>query len=87
MDEGGLVCIMRLVAFQFSLSGDGRADFDEGGRDVGRCFMEGGVNVADGDANELDASPVSSEGAKKGVVLLRLLGEFLLASEVLAEAK
>ncbi len=42
--------------------------------------------MAEGDANELDASPISSEGAKEGVVFLGLLGELILEAEVPAEA-
>ena len=48
--------------------------------------VEGRTGVADGDTYELDASLVLSESAKEGVVLLGLLGEFLLASEVCAKA-
>ena len=58
----------------------------EGGRDVGRGIVEGDVGVADGDANELDASLTSSESAKEGVVLLVLLGELVVAAEVPAKA-
>ena len=58
----------------------------EGGRDVGRGIVKDGAGVADGDANELDASPISSEDAKEGVVLLGILGELVVAAEVPAES-
>ena len=42
--------------------------------------------MADGDAYELDASPISLEGAKERVVLLGLLEELVIASEVPSKA-
>ena len=68
------------------MSWDGRADFVEGGRDVGRSVMEGGASVTNGDTHEVDAFSMSSEGAKERVLFLGLLDEFLLASDVLALA-
>ena len=44
------------------------------------------TGVADGDANEVDSPPISSEGAKEGVVFLGLLGELVLEAEIPAEA-
>ena len=81
MDEGGLV-----YALCGLLGGSRGESHGEGGREVGRGDVEGGTGVADGDADELDASPISSEGAKEGVVLLGLLGELVVAPEVPAEA-
>jgi hypothetical protein len=43
--------------FRFLLGSGGEADLGEGGRDVGRSVMESGAGLADGYANELDASP------------------------------
>ena len=74
MNEGCLVYVLRLLAFCFSFCGDGAADFGEGRCDVSRGIVEGGAGVADRDADELDASLISSEGAKEGLVLLGLLG-------------
>ena len=45
-----------------------------------------GAGVVDGDAYEIDASLISSEGVNEGMVFLSLLGELLLAAEVLANA-
>jgi len=42
--------------------------------------------VADGDANELDASPVSTEGVKERMIVYFSLSELLVASEVFAYA-
>jgi len=44
--------------------------------------MEGVVGVAQRDANELDASLVSSENAEEEVVLLGLVGKLVLVAEV-----
>jgi hypothetical protein len=43
VDKGGHACLMRLVAFQFSLCGDGRADKDlrKDGRDDGPAWPMG----------------------------------------------
>ena len=64
VEEGGRACVGRLVPFVFALGGDGGADFGEGGCEVVRGVDEGGACVADGDANELDASPIFSEGGE-----------------------
>ncbi len=82
MDEGGLACLVCLVAFHFSFGGNGEADLGEDRRDVGRSVVGGSGGVANGDADELDASPRSSEGGEDGVILLGILDEFLLAAEV-----
>ena len=42
--------------------------------------------MADGDANELNSPPISSEGAKEGVVFIGLHGERVLEAEVPAIA-
>jgi hypothetical protein len=75
-----------LLALWYSLGGDTGASHGEGGRDVGRGIVEGGAGVADGDVDELDASPISSKGAKEGMVLLGLLGDLAVAAEVPVEA-
>ena len=68
-----------LLAFCFSFGSDGGADLlREGDREGGRSVVEGGAGVADGDANEFDASLISLDGAKEGVVLLALLNDFVL---------
>ena len=64
------------MAFQLLLCGDGGVDLCEGGRDVGRRVAEGGAGVTDGDAHELDASSISSEGAKEGGYLSVFLASF-----------
>jgi len=51
-----------LLALCCSLGGSRGANRGEGGRDVGRGIVEGGAGVADGDVDELDASPISSKG-------------------------
>jgi hypothetical protein len=81
-DEGGLVYVLCLLALCSPLGGGRGASHGEGGDDVGRGIVEGGASVADGDANELDVSPISSKGANEGVVLLGLLGELIVAAEV-----
>jgi hypothetical protein len=73
------------VVFSFSFGGDGGADLGEGGRDVGRRVLEDGPGVADVDADELDASPISSKGLKEGILFLGLLAELLLTAEVPAK--
>ena len=65
---------------------DERAGLGKGGRDDICRVLEGFACVADGDADEVDVSPVPSYGAEKGVVLLDLLGELVMATEVFAEA-
>ena len=62
------------------------ADFGEGGREVVRGVDEGSAGVADGDADELHASPVFAEGCEEGEVFVGLLVVFLMAAEVPAEA-
>ena len=62
--EGGRARVGRLVTFAFALGGDGGADFGEGGCEVVRGVDEGGACVADGDADELDASLIFSEVGK-----------------------
>ncbi len=42
--------------------------------------------MADGDADKLDASSISSERAKEGVVLLGLLGVLVVVAEVPTKA-
>ncbi len=65
VEEGGRARIGRLVlSFAFALGGDGGADFGKGGCEVVRNVDEGGACVADGDDDELDASPIISEGSK-----------------------
>ena len=64
VEEGGRARVGRLVSFAFALGGDGGADFGEGGCEVDRSVGERCACVADGDANELDASPIFSEGGK-----------------------
>jgi len=60
VEEGGLACLQRLVAFFFRWAAMERgADLGESGINVGRGVIEGGAGVSDGDANELDASPIS----------------------------
>ena len=54
----------------------------EGGRDVGRDVVEDFANVDDWDANEVDSSPISAEEKEKGVALLGLGGELLVATRV-----
>ena len=86
MDEDGLAFLFCILTFYFLFGGDGGADLGEGGREVGRGVVDGGTRVAVGDADELDASPISSEGAKRWVGLLDLLEEFVMAAEVPAKA-
>ncbi len=86
VEEGGQARVRRLVPFVFALGGDGGADLGEGGCEVVRGVDEGGACVVDGDADKLDASPIFSEGSKKGEILVGLLGVFLVASEVRAKA-
>ena len=54
----------------------------ESGRNIGRRVEEGSTGLADGDANELNASPISSEGAKEGgMEFFGLLGELVVEVE------
>ncbi len=62
MEEGGRARVGRLASFSLTLSGDGRADLGEGGREVIHGVDEGGAGVADGGAYKLYESPISSEG-------------------------
>ena len=75
----------RVSCIFFPFCGDGEVDLGESGREVGRSVMEGGAGVIDGDAYKLSVSLVSSEGAKKGSVLIGLLGELLSVAEVPAK--
>ncbi len=74
------------MSFVFAEGGDGGADLVEGRCEVIRDVDEGGARMADGDAYELDASPLFAEGCEKGEVFLVLLGVFLVAAEVPAKA-
>ncbi len=84
MEEGGLARVGCLVSF--ALRGDGGADLGEGGSEVIRGVNEDGAGVADGDAYELDAAPLFTKGGEQGEVFVGLLGVFLVAAKVLAEA-
>ncbi len=64
VDEGGRGRVGRLVSFAFALGGDGGADFGKGVCEVDRGVDEGDPCVADGDADELHASPIFSEDGK-----------------------
>ena len=64
MEEVGRARVGRLVSFLFAFGGDGRADLGEGGCEVIRGVDEGGAGVTDGDANELDSSPIFSKGGE-----------------------
>ena len=57
--EGRLACFLSLDVFSPFVV-DGGPGLGEGGRDVGCRVLEGCACVADGDAHEVDASPVSS---------------------------
>jgi len=83
VDVGGLVYVLCLLALCCSLGGGREASHGEGGRDVGRGIVEVGSGVADGGADELDVSPISSEGATKGQVLLGLLDELVVTAEAM----
>ncbi len=86
MEEGGRADFGRLVAFGLALGGDGGADLGEGSREVVRSVDESGASMADGDADELDASPLLPEGCEEGEVLVGLLFVFLVEAEVPTEA-
>ncbi len=86
VEEGGRACVGRLVAVALALGGDRGANLGEGGCEVVRCVDKGGAGVTDGDANELDASPVFAKGCEKGEILVGLLVVFLMATEVPTEA-
>jgi hypothetical protein len=58
VEEGGRARVGRLVSFAFALGGD-----NEGGCEDARSVDEGGACVTDGDADELDASPLFSKGS------------------------
>ena len=58
------------MTFALALGGDGGADFGEGGCEVVRGVDEGGACVADGDADELDASPIFLRAVSRGRYLL-----------------
>ncbi len=64
VEGGGRARVMCLVSFAFALGGDEGADFGEGGCEIVRGVDEGSACVADGDADELGAFPIFSEGAK-----------------------
>ncbi len=61
------------MSVSYSRVGDGGVDSNERGRDVGRSVVEIFAGVADGDADKVDSSPISSEYGDKGVVLVRFL--------------
>ncbi len=52
------------VLYPLRLRWAAMADFGEGGCEAVRGVDEGGACVADGDADELDASPIFAEGSK-----------------------
>ena len=58
------------MSFSFAFRCDGGADLGEGGCEVVRGVDEGGAGVVDGDADELDSSPIFSEGDEWGTHLL-----------------
>jgi hypothetical protein len=62
--EGGRARVGRLVVFSFAFGGDGGADLGEGGCEAVHGVGEVGAGVADGDADELSSSPISSEGSE-----------------------
>jgi hypothetical protein len=84
--EDGLARLLCRLVFCLSFGGDGGASLGEGGREVGRGVVEGGAGVADGDEDEFNASQISLEGAKEGVVLFGLLDDLGMAAEVSAKA-
>ncbi len=84
--EGGRACVGRLVFFIFTLGDDGMADLGEGGREVVHGVDEGGAGTADGDADEVDSSPISATGGQQGEVLVGLLSVLLVIAEVHAKA-
>ena len=60
MDEDGLAGVWGPGALACPHSRNGGTNLGEGGFDVRRFVEEGGAVVADGDADELDPSLVSS---------------------------
>jgi len=56
--EGRLACFLRLGVYWFSFVVDGGSGLGESGRDIGCRVLEGCACVADGDAHEVDASPL-----------------------------
>ena len=64
MKEGGRARVGRLVAFSFVFGGDGWADLGEGVCEVVHDVDEGGAGVANGDTDELNSSPIFSEGGE-----------------------
>ena len=64
MEKGGRARVGRLVSFSLAFGGDGGADFGEGRCEVVRGVDERGAGVADGDAYELDWSPIFSKGGE-----------------------
>jgi len=54
------VLLVSCVFIFFPFIVDGGAGLGEGGRDAGCRVLEDGAFVADGDAHEVDASPISS---------------------------
>ena len=60
MGEGRLAYVLCLEVFLFPFVVNEEAGIGEGGRDFGCRVFEGGACVANGDANEVDASQVSS---------------------------
>ena len=84
--EGGLACLVRLVALSFPFGCNGGAELGKCGFDYGRRVVEDVAGVADGDKYKFNANPILSEGATDKVVLVVILGEFLVAFKVLAKA-
>ncbi len=54
-------CLVFLsLVFLIPFDVGGGADLGEGGRNFGHGVVEGGAGMADGDANEVHAAPISS---------------------------
>ena len=62
MDEGYFAYVSCLVFFYGG--GNGGAGLSECGCEVGRRVEEGGTGVADGEAVDLDSSPLSLKGGE-----------------------
>ncbi len=70
VEKGGRACVGSLVPFALALGGDGGANLGESGCEVVRSVGEGGAGVADGDADELYASPLFAKGCEEGEVFV-----------------